>query len=296
MTEQPLHSPGDEYRRIGALLGFLLKAEVDAIFKQQPFKTAEGEDPLELWRRFDQHRQTLSAIPAGRVEPLPTSLAGVEASIRQRTTYRQYYESVADYVFSSVPIESLVAPQWFADVDYIDELAGKLAPDLPAEEQLRFALSEGRIHQPIVTGSQVLFTSPRRDLHADQVPIVRQVGDGEFEIVVRAVSRPNYVQVAIIENRLLLTNGVHKVCALYKAGFTHCYCVAREVHNLSETGLNTQTSLFRDPIFTGPRPASVVDFLNSTTAVPLYIRSMFQILQVAVTTGTMTVPALPREP
>jgi len=296
MTEQLHHGSPGEYRRTGALLGFLVKAEVDAIFKQQPFKTAEGEDPLELWRRFDQQRQTLASVPAGQIEPLSASLRDVEATIRQRKTYKQYYEAVADYVFGTAPIESLLAPQWFADLDYIDELAGKLTPDLAADEQLLFALSEGTIHQPIVAGSQVLFTSPRRDLHADQVPAVRQIADGEFEIVVRAVSRPNYVQVATIGDRPLLTNGVHKVCALYKAGFTHCYCVSRPVHDLAETGLNVQTSLFRDPIFKSPRPATVVDFLNSATAAPLYMRSMYQILQVAVTVGRMTAPALPREP
>ncbi len=189
MTEQPHHSSPGEYRRIGALLGFLVKAEVDAIFKQQPFKTAEGEDPLELWRRFDQQRQTLASVPSGQIAPLSASLRDVETTIRQRKTYKQYYEAVADYVFGTAPIESLLAPQWYADLDYIDELAGKLTPNLAAEEQLLFALSEGTIHQPIVAGSQVLFTSPRRDLHADQVPAVRQIADGEFEIVVRAVSR-----------------------------------------------------------------------------------------------------------
>jgi hypothetical protein len=51
----------------------------------------------------------------------------------------------------------------------------------------------------IVRGNQVIFTSPRLDLNAVPVPDVRDVGDGELEIIVRASSRPNYVQVEVME-------------------------------------------------------------------------------------------------
>lgn len=287
--------PVGEFRRTAALLGFLVKAEVDAIFKQQPFKTAGGEDPLDLWRKLDQSRSKLSAVPSGQITGLPKSLTDTEQAVRQRKTYKQYYEGVADYSFGSAQIDSLLAPQWNADLDYIDELAAKLKPDLSPEDQLNFALSEGTIHQPIVVGSQVLFTSARRDLHADAVPSVRQTTDGEYEIMIRAASRPNYIQVARIGTQLLLTNGVHKVCALHKAGYGHCYCLVRDVNVLSETGLNTQSSMFRDAIFKSARPALVTDFVNPITAATLYIRSMYQILQVVINVGTMTVPALPKE-
>jgi hypothetical protein len=295
MPNEVRASAATEYRQIGGLLGFLVKAEVDALFKQQPFKTASGEDPADLWRRFDHARAQLEPVLQGQFEPLAEDLADAERSIRRRSTFKEYYEAVADYSFGTVPIASLLAPQWFADLDYIDEMAAKLSSGLSPDEQLRFALSEGSIHQPIIAGNTVLFSSPRRDLHADQVPRVTQTAEGEFEIVVRATSRPNYVQVAVIGDRLVLTNGVHKVCALHKAGFTRCYCVARQAHNLVETGLNVQTTLFRDQIFGSVRPAIVTDFLNALTAVPLQMRSMNQILQIAIQSGTLTVPALPRE-
>jgi hypothetical protein len=153
---------------------------------------------------------------------------------------------------------------------------------------------EGRITEPIVTGTQVVFTSPRRDLYADPVPKVREIEEDEFEIVVRASSRPNYIHVAQIGNRLVLTNGVHKVCALYRKGFTHCPVLLRAAHNLEEAGMNPRgTSLFRQPIFDGSRPALVTDFLNPQTAAPLMMRSMYQVLQVAVNVGMLSVPALP---
>jgi hypothetical protein len=292
-TTSTEHVPLSEHRRFGALLGFVVKGEADAIFKQQPFKTVGGEEPLELWRRYDQLRQGLAPGRSGQITELPAHLKTIEDEVRQRRTFQQYYEAVADYQFGIAPIDALLSPQWAVDLDYVDELASQLPPAPSEEDQLHFALSEGSIHQPMIAGNQVLFTTSRRDLHADQVPEVRQVDSDEYEIVIRATSRPNYINVSILENRLLLTNGVHKVCALRKAGLSSCFCVFRRIDSLPDSGINVQTSIFRDALFKGVRPAMVKDFLEPSTSAPLYIRSMNQILQIAVSVGTMTIPALP---
>ena len=126
--------------------------------------------------------------------------------------------------------------------------------------------------------------------------MVREAADGSFEIVIHAASRPNYVQAALIEGRLVLTNGVHKVCALHKAGARTCFCVVRTAATLQEAGLNPQsTTLFRDALFKSSRPALVKDFLDSRAAASLRLRSMYQILQVSIGVGTLNVPALPSE-
>jgi hypothetical protein len=197
--------------------------------------------------------------------------------IKGRKTYQKHYEAAAEYSFVLVPIESLLAPQWFADLDYIDEIKLRLKPEMSSEELLRFVASEGRITDPIVVGSQVIFTSPRRDLYADPIPSVKESEGGEFEIIVRAASRPNYVQVVEIGQKLFLSNGVHKVCALYQTGF-------KKIQS---------TSLFRPQVFESQRPALTTDFVNPDTAVALKMRSTYQILQVSVGVGTLSVPALP---
>src|SRR3989442_12447346 len=122
------------------------------------------------------------------------------------------------------------------------------------EEQLLFVMSEGKITEPIVNGPQVVFTSPRRDLHADQIPEVREIEGGEFEIVVRAASRPNYVQVVKLGNRLILTNGVHKVCALYRAGLREVPCLMRTVQTFEQIGL-TEWGSFRPQTIHAARQA-----------------------------------------
>jgi hypothetical protein len=279
-------------------LGFLAKGEVDAIFKQNPFEIPDADgEPIQLWRRSADAVAGLPLTPPLEgIEVLDNGALPIIDEIKARPTYRKHYESFADYQFCMVPVESLLAPQWLADMDYIDELSRRISSDASTEEQIRFAMAEGVIAEPIIAGPQVIFTSQGRDLHAEQIPSVRQVGTGEYEIVVRASSRPNYVQAVAIGNRLLLTNGVHKVCALLLKGYTHVPCVLRRISRIEESGLNLQTSLFRPELFAGGRPAQVVDFLNENVAVSVLMRSMQQVLTVGIAIGMLHVPAVPQAP
>jgi len=176
-------------------------------------------------------------------------------------------------------------------LDYIDELAQLINPGSTMEERLAFAMPEGRILAPIIAGNQVIFTSPRRDLFADPIPTVLETEGGDIEIVVRAASRPNYVQVVKLRNRLILSNGVHKVCAMYWAGFTLCPCVFRTVNRFEETGLMPWGAFRNETIAASERLAMVTDFLNPEVAVPLKMGSTYQIMQIAVNVGQMSVPA-----
>src|SRR6266852_3563221 len=139
-----------ENRRIAGLLGFLLKAEVDAAFQQQPFKTADGGAPLEIWRVLDGNRSRLEPLQPGTPEPLPTTLEPLAREIASRPTFKKHYEAVADYSFALVPIDSLLTPQWFIDLDYVSELAAALGSAPSPEAAMRFAFTEGRISPPVV--------------------------------------------------------------------------------------------------------------------------------------------------
>jgi hypothetical protein len=144
----------------------------------------------------------------------------------------------------------------------------------------------------VIAGSQVIFSSARRDLHADQIPVVREPSPGEFEIVIRASSRPNYICVAEIGSRLLLMNGVHKVCAMAKSGHLIVPCLLRNISRIEESGLMLQTSLFRPDLLESARPAQVIDFLSNGVAIPLRLRSMHQMLRVGIGVDVATIPAI----
>ena len=279
-------------RRVAALLGFLWKVEVDAHFKQEPFETlGGGPSHLDLWREFDEKRTKLHVLATKEPIPLPESIASTVEEIKGRSTFKENYETIADFGFVSVDIESLISPQWFADLDYIDEIAAQIPEAMTSDQKLRFSMSEGKITEPIVMGNSVHFTSPRRDLFASPIPFVRETSEGEFEVVVKTGSRPNYVQVTQIGGKLFLNNGVHKVCALYKRGYKDCACILRTASRLEEIGLNPQASRLFSFLAT-TRPPLVVDFLGETTAALINMRPMYQILQVQIQSGMLFAPAL----
>jgi hypothetical protein len=153
-------------------------------------------------------------------------------------------------------------------------------------------MPEGSITEPIIKGNQVLFTSPRLDLHAEMVPIIRDVGDGELEIVVRAMTRPNYVLVAVLGDKLLLTNGVHKVLALIKRGYNQVPCVWHRIDRVEEAGVGVSPPFYVEQRVVANRPAAVIDFLNAAVAVPLAVRSMYQVMRLAVMSEQFQVPAI----
>jgi hypothetical protein len=282
-------------RNVKLLLGFLVKGEVDAIFKQTPFELPDGSNLINLWRQSADAVRDLPPSSTGNgARILDVAESSVIEEVRARQTYRKHYESTADYQFALLPADSLLAPQWFADMDYIEELSHQIPSDATLDQQIRFAMAEGSITEPIIAGNQVVFTSHRRDLHAEQIPVFRQTESGEFEITTRAYSRPNYIQAVQIGSRFLLTNGVHKVCALNLRGHQHIPCLLRRVNRIEESGLNTQqTSLFRPELMNSPRPAHVLDFLSNRVAVRVGLRSMYQVLRVGFGIEMLNVPAIP---
>jgi len=278
-------------RRVAALLGFLWKPEVDAHFKQEPFETIGGANHLDLWAEFDSKRAALPILATKAPAALPATASTTIQEVRSRSTFKEYYEVQANFEFVSVDIESLLSPQWYADLDYIDEIVEKIPNAMSTEDMLRFVMSEGKITQPIVTGNTVHFTSPRRDLFASPIPLIRAAKDGGFEVVIKTGSRPNYVQVTRIGGKLFLNNGVHKVCALLKKGYKECVCALRTADHLQEIGINPMSSrLFS--FLDSPRPALVADFLNESAAAQIHMQPMYQILQVQVQSGHIFAPAL----
>jgi len=295
---QPPEVIGDSVRvtrRFAGLLGGLSKAEVDAIFTQLPFTPADASKSATDLRR--SARTELAKQPPVDAGPLPTKPIPVEAQpvgeeVQKRHSFKRWYEAVADYDFGLVPIASLLTPQWQVDLDYVDELAAQAPHPEDWSAALAFAMPEGTIGEPVVSQNQVIFSSHRADLFCAQIPEVRSTGPGVYEIVVTAHSRPNYLQVVRLKNRLILTNGVHKTLAMSKRGYSEIPCVIRTAGAYEELGLTHMWSFLRPEVVEGARPILVQDFLNDGLAAPLLMRGTDQVLRVSVIIEQLSIPAL----
>ncbi|HEV2251992.1 MAG TPA: hypothetical protein VGS06_02240 [Streptosporangiaceae bacterium] len=277
------------FRKYALLIGFLQKAEIDAILSQLPVHVI-GDARVEIEAAL-RARADLDEYMPGAETALPSALASAEAAIRARDVFQREYAAKGDYEFVSVPIDSLLAPQWQADLQYVDELAQGLAADGRQEDDFDFAFPQGSIAEPMISGNTLLFTSRSNDINISPVPTYRP-RDGGYDIVLRAEPRPNYVHVAKLDGRLILINGTHKVLALRKARRTQVYALLRSVARQEELGLDLRASFFApQSYFRASRPPLVRDFVGgSAVAVPCLWRATQNVFRVVVQVEPVIAP------
>ena len=119
-----------------------------------------------------------------------SALESAEAAIRAREVFQREYAAKGDYEFVSVPINSLLAPQWQADLQYVDELAQRLATDGRQEDDFDFAFPQGSIAEPMTSGNTLLFTSrsnAHRHFHLFRPTALAM---GEYDIVLASGASP----------------------------------------------------------------------------------------------------------
>ena len=285
--------PSDMRRRRG-LLGFLTKAEMDFMFTQLPISPATaGLEPAALWRNA---HEVVAGLPpynftTAEMSVVPDLALPIIEQVKQRPSFKRWYEAIGDYSFALVPFDVLITPQWDADWDYVEELSTKAPSPDDWSGAFAFSLHEGVIGKPVINQNQVIFTSHRPDLFCSQIPEIRATEPGVYEIVLTAQSRPNYIQVLALRGRFILANGVHRTLAMKRAGYNQIPCVIREINAYADLPFNSNLSLLREEHVLGPRPAMVADFLDERLAVSLYMRATDQVLRVSVGVEPLTVPA-----
>jgi hypothetical protein len=151
--------------------------EVDAFFAQLPIAAVDAGSPAERWRRSREARGRLDAYAAGNPTPVPTELAGLVAEVQAREAFAKYYASQAEYEFAIVPIDSLLSPQVYADVQYVDELAATLPDNPDASADFSFAFPVPTITEPMISGQSVVFSSYGPNVTANPVPSVTRRPD-----------------------------------------------------------------------------------------------------------------------
>jgi len=280
------------HRSHGLLLGFLTKAEVDALFSQNPVRF-DGDGTLAAaHERARLARNALQPHSPGVTAPLPADIRRLAAEIQQTAVYKKEYEAKADYEFVSVPIAALVTPQMNVDWEYVRQLAHRLPARPNGASDFAFAFPTANITEPIIKGNTVVFTSHAPNIAVAPVPIVRRTAQG-FDVVFEAKSRPNFVMVARLAGKLVLHNGVHKVLALRLRGRTQTFAVAYEVQHQAQLGLpQANLSMFAEVNYsTHVRPPLVVDF-DGPTAVPVSMRSTMNVYRLVGQTEEIIAPAL----
>jgi hypothetical protein len=94
----------------------------------------------------------------------------------------------------------------------------------------------------------------------------------------------NFVNAIQSDDRLLLHNGHHRVCALRALGITHAPCIVQTVTRLDELRLVASRSVQDDPgfYFRSKRPPLLKDFFDPRIRKIVPVRSMANVVEVSI--------------
>jgi hypothetical protein len=229
-------------RRAHALLTWVPELALDALHRGgviEPFDVAEFKG---LARAARQKPLSLAALAsdADVLEPGETVAGRVELLTRTPVFVDCYAGYGARIV--KVPLSGLVAPQWHADMDYIDELKAALPPRDDEAALFDYSFGEDKL------GAVALLNAGAQQVGVVNVPRGQppRVGRMSAEVAadrhrvtfsVDVEARPHLVHVMaaqvamqqgpvqLLSSRLIVLDGVHRLLAMLSSGYTHAYAV-----------------------------------------------------------------------
>lgn len=315
--EQPEAANGQAWpvgiRTIATLPGFLPKRHAWQLFQHENILDGPKsyKELGKLWeeakRRSMLEPRHLSASAktspkVTQLTSLPKSVESFAQELMAQPMFERWYADHADYHLWCVPACTLVTPQWYADLGYIEQLASRAPRPGQWKEVLDFVFGEGpAIGEPILAplnanAAAVVFRSPGNNLRALLPPIeppqARRLSEHEFEITARVQTAPNYLQVARIRGKHVLVNGIHHCCALLKSGWDVIPCLVREARSLQDVGfVPGQLGIIPEPEAMA-RPPYICDFLEPTITHTFHQRVLDQVLRVILQADSTLVPRL----
>lgn len=286
------------WHRCSGLLAFLDIDVVRALLERNPYQLQRSgtsiSDLLASYR--EEFRSLVPYHFPGIPKPLPMELEERASLVEKSDLFKEHYSRPNSVSFGMVPIDRLLTPQFDVDTQFIDQVRRTLEKKPPnVSSAFSLLFGEEKILPPLVLGQTVTFSSPRRGLFCDETPKVTALRNGGYDVRLMVRSRPNFCYVAVVGGKyLVLANGLHRVLALYLEGMTEVPCLWEAVETEAEVGINDPSSLhvFRQLLSRGPRPALVIDFLNTSLATPLLHRDMDLVLRISFASELLTAPAL----
>ncbi len=219
----------------------------------------------------------------GGIQELPAQLANREATVRQTEQFRSAYEPLGA-AFASVALADLIAPQWWVDSAYVDELVS-MVPAVGNDNALfDFCFATGRLEPPMMLGMNgAVIVSGRRALGTISPLRVEAATPDQVTFAFDALPRPNWLWLNVIPqtNQILILNGTHHLLALMRAGRDRAFCLIR--NGIIEQVLNPQDpGLFRPQQLTAARPPLLRDYLDPNITDNVGVRAVNQFMRFGV--------------
>ncbi|HET8895069.1 MAG TPA: hypothetical protein VFM96_13325 [Gaiellaceae bacterium] len=264
------------------------------------------------WRAANDHVRQLESMEAGSaddatVEPLPESLEMVAHAILTNPAIQQSY-ALMPISIGMVELERLVVYQKAINLGQIARVKARVGAT-PSEVDIFatcFPVDRGLDpefgFQP--GGNGWSFVSPSNDFRFLGGKLVEPAAVSAFDVqgapvamMVLAVGYGiNVFAAALIEGRLILTNGSHRAYALLEAGITHAPCLVQNVSRREEIELLGIPDLSANPdlYLKAPRPPLLKDYFDPALRIVASVPRKDRHVQVAFNVNPMDLPASPR--
>jgi hypothetical protein len=294
-------------RRCRALLGWVAPIAVDNLYR---IGNVTSPDTLQGFRQLclDARGTKPSGSSLTASGSPPSELVGpglaLALEMLDSPLYKRVYAPMRAVGIRSVPLISLICPQWWIDDEYVDDLAAGLPEQGNDISLFEYCFRRGAIDSPIIQGPLpnrgyfVSFSSRTRSLDAPGVaPTVATVSEDRIDVTFSVDARPNHILVAPIEgtDRLLILNGVHRLFALLRAGRDRAVCVFLPPVNVSQPvfGIDfaNNPEFFNAGELLSPQPPYLRHFLDSGHSHPVTVRALIQTMRVALVPDIGFVPS-----
>lgn len=272
-------------------------------------QTADQGQLAAEWRKANDYVKTLEAKEVGLadgapIEDLPTGLAHLADEFLKDSFYLRSF-SLIPARLGVVDLDRLVVYQKFIDLTYVGQLKKQLGSKPTPEQVFRFCLPTQRTLPQVslkqTATNSYTFVSPSNDLRFLEAIIMSPSQLTGFQSQGPAVAivglivgyGSNFLNVAHIENRLILGNGSHRAFALRELGLTQVPCIIQEVSRSEEIEMLGFGELQQnqDRYLKSPRPPLLKDYFDSALRKIVPVARKHRLVRVSFGVETSDIPA-----
>ncbi len=227
-----------------------------------------------------------------------------EQVLRQPSMHRMV--SIVPRRWCMVEIDRLVVFQESIDLRHVEQIKASLPSDPSAQDVIDLVSCSGARSHPAVRCTQsdggYMFTSPSTDLRfldvvtvePDAIQNFNPIGSASHAIVMYVGYSDNVITATRSGNRIILTNGSHRVYALRELGFRYVPCLLIDASDADVSDFLLPAAVKQDRQFylDAPRPPLFKDYADRrlTRIVPVVRKT--SVLKAKLDLQKSSVPAL----
>jgi hypothetical protein len=281
------------------LLEFVKDEVVEGARADRAALTAEWRAASDYYQELE--RREAGIANTGSHHELDPGLARLAEEVRTHAQYRESFSTLPTEL-GMVELDLLIVGQNHVTRTFVDRLMARIGPARDPEALFRVCLPLSAAKPPVqicrVSSQRYVFRCASGDLryhhatvlHPEQIQHYHSFGT--IAGIVGAVVGFGYdfMSAVRVGQRVLLTNGYHRACALRALGLTHAPCVIQTATSGDELRTAVRARVAEEPgfYFESARPPLLKDFFDPKIRRVLPIRNQVHLVEVTVDVKHLT--------